>query len=157
MYWAYIASDTQTITLYGWTCAMYYGLAVTAIIFKSKYRSPCSLLLNCKINPLSKLSPHHMPVLHTIQTYSLSQADASFSLTLTDCNDNPPVFGSSGEYHISIMEGSTSANNPLLTVTTSDLDSSAEFRAVTYEIVGGTPETNGWIDIDSNVSYVSIL
>ena len=55
------------------------------------------------------------------------------------------------------MEGSTSTSNPILTVTTSDLDSSEGFRTVTYEIVGGTPETNGWIDIDSNVSDASDL
>lgn len=77
-------------------------------------------------------------------------------MTLTDCNDNPPEFGSGGSYTIRITEGATTSSNPVYDeITVSDNDATAIFQDVSYVILGGTAMTNNWIGIDS--SSVNIM
>ena len=84
-------------------------------------------------------------------------------MTLTDCNDNTPVFGSDGRYTVTVADGSMPAANPIYTgITVNDLDSTVAFQTITYAIDGGTAQTNNWINIDSStvrgwVYYFTIL
>ncbi len=72
-------------------------------------------------------------------------------MTLTDCNDNTPVFGSDGRYTVTVADGSMPAANPIYTgITVNDLDSTVDFQTVTYVIDGGPAQTNDWINIDSS-------
>ena len=72
-------------------------------------------------------------------------------MTLTDCNDNTPVFGSDGRYTVTVADGSMPAANPIYTgITVNDLDSTVAFQTITYAIDGGTAQTNNWINIDSS-------
>lgn len=60
------------------------------------------------------------------------------------------MFDSDGRFVATIAEGTTTFMFPGVSVT--DRDVTAAFKAVTYDIVGGTAQTNNWIDIDDNVS-----
>ncbi len=77
------------------------------------------------------------------------------SLTLLDCNDNPPEFTSDGRYVVTVAEGTMT--NPIFTVSVNDRDLTPTFETVTYNIVGGTAQTNNWLDIDNLVRVVCII
>ena len=70
-------------------------------------------------------------------------------MTLTDCNDNAPMFSSDGRYTVTVADDSMPAANPIYTgILVNDLDTTGTFQTVTYAIDGGPSQTNNWIDID---------
>lgn len=77
--------------------------------------------------------------------------DATFTLTVTDCNDFPPVFTQS-DHSFTISERSTmtTANEIVYSgINVTDQDATAANRIVSYQIVGGLRTTNNWFNIDS--------
>ena len=81
-------------------------------------------------------------------------------MTLTDCNDNPPVFGQN-DYAFTISERITgpSANEPVFSgISVSDNDATSTNTQQLFAIVGGAASTNNWFGIDSaTVSCVCAL
>ena len=78
--------------------------------------------------------------------------DATFTLTVTDCNDFPPVFTQS-DHSFTISERSTmtTANEIVYSgINVTDQDATAANRMVSYQIVGGLRTTNNWFNIDPN-------
>ena len=72
-------------------------------------------------------------------------------MTVTDCNDEAPLFQPSDSYEFAISESSTvvSINTVVFSnISTSDEDLDAANRAVRYELRNGVTSTNNWFDID---------
>lgn len=77
--------------------------------------------------------------------------DATFTLTVTDCNDFPPVFTQT-DHSFTISERSTmTTTNEIVYsgINVTDQDATAANRMVSYQIVGGLRTTNNWFNIDS--------
>ena len=85
-----------------------------------------------------------------------STSDAMLTVTITDCNDHPPVLSQSN-YAFTIAErtASPTANEVVFTgISVTDNDASAANRAMTFSVVGGVASANNWFDV--NPSTVSI-
>lgn len=91
--------------------------------------------------------------MHTLTLQSTS--DAMLTVTITDCNDHPPVFSQSN-YAFTIAErraGPTANEVVFSGISVTDNDASAANRAMTFSVVGGVASTNNWFDV--NPSTVS--
>ena len=79
------------------------------------------------------------------------------TLTLTDCNDNPPVFDRD-EYTFTITEGSTVTDNPVFSdIIVNDSDITPALQLRTFEIIGGVASANNWLDIDSSTVSACVI
>ncbi len=97
----------------------------------------------------------------TTQSISFPQSttDANLTVTVTDCNDHPPVFifTNTTSYGIIVSEtpGLTSAKfDVLTTVDTTDADGTVANQAVTYSIVSSTFP---WFEINPTSVSQSIM
>ena len=80
--------------------------------------------------------------------------DAEVQITITDCNDHPPVF-INAPYEFIIAEGTEGTSGGFVVfsnISTTDGDSTEANQQVVYSLVDGTSSTNGWFNIRSTVS-----
>ena len=101
-----------------------------------------------------QISTSRLTVLFTLTLQSTS--DAMLTVTITDCNDHPPVFSQSN-YAFTIAEqmtGPTSNEVVFSGISVTDNDASAANRAMTFSVVGGVASANNWFDV--NPSTVSV-
>lgn len=83
------------------------------------------------------------------------------TVTITDCNDHPPVLSQSS-YAFTIAERTTgpAANEVVFSgINVTDNDGSAINRAMSFSVVGGVASANNWFDVSSTTvssTYVTI-
>ena len=79
-------------------------------------------------------------------------SDAMLTVTVTDCNDHPPILSQSS-YAFTIPErtaGPSADETVFSGISVTDNDASASNRAMQFEVVGDVATaTNNWFDIDS--------
>ena len=79
-----------------------------------------------------------------------SPNDTIITLTVTDCNDHPPV-PSQTSYAFTLAERVTapgSNENVFTGISVTDNDASAANRAMVFDVVGGVSSANNWFDIN---------
>ena len=91
-------------------------------------------------------------LLPCIDMWMQAASDAMLTVTVTDCNDHPPIL-SQTSYAFTIPErtaGPSSDEAVFSGISVTDNDASAGNRAMQFEVVGDVATaTNNWFDIDS--------
>ena len=87
-------------------------------------------------------------------------SDAMLTVTITDCNDHPPILSQSS-YAFTIAErtaGPSADETVFSGILVTDNDASASNRAMQFEVVGDVATTtNNWFDINSATVSTGIL
>ena len=90
--------------------------------------------------------------MHDIDMWMQAASDAMLTVTITDCNDHPPILSQSS-YAFTIAErtaGPSADETVFSGISVTDNDASASNRAMQFEVVGDVATaTNNWFDIDS--------
>ena len=73
------------------------------------------------------------------------------SITVTDCNDNPPI--SPGTF-IGVIDEHTAAGTEVLTMTYQDADTASPYGMAAFYIIGGPGASYNHFDLSVEVSAV---